>query len=280
MRIRSIKPEFWRSEDIKRLPREQRLLFIGLWSYVDDNGVGVDDYRQISADLFALEDDPIGTRTYVRDGLATLSAALLIARYAQAGKRYLYVLSWDKHQRVDKPARTRYPRPDESGVSIDSPLTSENVDVQSEPRSEFAGDSGESRESVAPGAGEQGSRGTDKKKTSSSSSPRKRGSRLPDDFIVTPAMVEWARKRVPDVDGRHETEKFINHWTSKTGRDATKLDWVATWRNWMLNAADRPPRASPGSTVAIHNGTKPSTADIRVGEAFALAEHYREIDGP
>src|SRR5687768_12953988 len=59
MRIRNIKPEFWRSVDVKSLSPEDRLLFIGLWSYVDDNGVGVDDHRQIAADLFPLEDDPL-----------------------------------------------------------------------------------------------------------------------------------------------------------------------------------------------------------------------------
>ena len=42
MRIRSIKPEFWTSDDIADLTIEDRLLFIGLWSYVDDNGVGID----------------------------------------------------------------------------------------------------------------------------------------------------------------------------------------------------------------------------------------------
>ena len=40
MRIRSIKPEFWTSDDITALAVDDRLLFIGLWSYVDDNGVG------------------------------------------------------------------------------------------------------------------------------------------------------------------------------------------------------------------------------------------------
>ena len=33
MRIRSIKREFWRSQDISRLEIEDRLLFIGLWSF-------------------------------------------------------------------------------------------------------------------------------------------------------------------------------------------------------------------------------------------------------
>lgn len=86
----------------------------------------------------------------------------------------------------------------------------------------------------------------EEQKKTSSSSPRKRGTRIPEDFVVTPDMVSWARERVPHVDGRHETEKFINHWSSKSGRDAVKLDWVKTWKNWMLTAAERAPsRASP-----------------------------------
>lgn len=85
-----------------------------------------------------------------------------------------------------------------------------------------------------------------KKDSLRESGPRKRGTRIPDDFMVTPDMVAWARERAPHVDGRYETEKFINHWSSKPGRDATKLDWVKTWKNWMLTAAERAPsRASP-----------------------------------
>lgn len=69
----------------------------------------------------------------------------------------------------------------------------------------------------------------------------KRGTRIPEDFIVTADMVAWANEKTPHVDGRHETAKFINYWTAKSGKDATKVDWIATWRNWMLNAAERLP---------------------------------------
>jgi hypothetical protein len=69
--------------------------------------------------------------------------------------------------------------------------------------------------------------------------PRKRGTRIPKDFAVTAAMVAWARERVPRVDGRTETEKFINHFTAAPGQRGVKLDWIATWRNWMLSANER-----------------------------------------
>ncbi len=146
MRIRSIKPEFWRSQDVADLPREVRLLWIGLWSYVDDNGVGLDDYRAIAADLFAL-DDPVEAREFVRDGLATLSRGFQIVRYTVCGRSYLYINGWDKHQRVDKPASPRYPSPSEA----DEVVTSEN----DETRDALATDSRHPR-AWNRGTGEQG----------------------------------------------------------------------------------------------------------------------------
>ncbi|WEX79280.1 hypothetical protein PYH37_004466 [Sinorhizobium numidicum] len=38
-----------------------------------------------------------------------------------------------------------------------------------------------------------------------------------------------------------EFEKFRDYWTAKAGRDAVKLDWPATWRNWIRNAGRAPP---------------------------------------
>lgn len=107
----------------------------------------------------------------------------------------------------------------------------------------------------------------EEKKTSSSSRPRQRGTRIPDDFTVTPEMVTWARDRCPTIDGRRETEKFINYWQAATGQKATKRDWEATWRNWMLNAAERAP-----TTQA--KGHRPSTTDQRVADAQALKARF------
>ena len=86
---------------------------------------------------------------------------------------------------------------------------------------------------------------TNKEEAKASSSPAKRGTRIPADFAVSPSMVAWARANCPAVDGQRETVKFINYWTAKAGRDGVKLDWPATWRNWMMNAAERAPQAKP-----------------------------------
>lgn len=66
--------------------------------------------------------------------------------------------------------------------------------------------------------------------------PKRTGTRLPDDWRPTPELIAAARAERPDIDLRLETAKFRDHWHAKTGRDATKLDWDATYRNWIRNA--------------------------------------------
>ena len=149
MRIRSIKPEFWRSDDISSLPWDDRLIFVGLWSYVDDNGVGVDKLSSIAADLFAgdIERDPSETFARVSRGLQNLFSSGRIDRYTVGNKKYLAVVNWDRHQRIDKPNKPRFPLPD-----CDLPVIRETL--------------ARVTEKVAPGTEEQRNRGTEEQRLS------------------------------------------------------------------------------------------------------------------
>src|ERR1043165_3135900 len=113
MRIRSTKPEFWRSETIAALDWDTRLILKGVESYVDDNGVGKDSVILICADVFPhdLARDP-ETVARVSRGLQALCDAQIIARYTMNGERLLYVRRWKSLQRVDRPNKGRHPRPD------------------------------------------------------------------------------------------------------------------------------------------------------------------------
>lgn len=68
---------------------------------------------------------------------------------------------------------------------------------------------------------------------------RKRATRLPDDFAPDADLLGWAAEKAPHVDPARETERFCDYWRAKAGRDGAKLDWSATWRNWMRTAEDR-----------------------------------------
>ena len=122
MRIRSIKPEFWRSDDIDALSIPDRLLFIGLWSYVDDNGVGLFSLKDIAADLFAgdMARDSQETLQRVSEGLRTLSRHGLIEAYRVDDKDYLHITHWSRHQKITHPGKARYPLPDKGS---EPPLT-------------------------------------------------------------------------------------------------------------------------------------------------------------
>lgn len=64
--------------------------------------------------------------------------------------------------------------------------------------------------------------------------PSTRGTRIADPFVVTAEMRAWAATRTPHVDVNASTEVFVNYWRAKAGRDASKVDWFATWQNWLI----------------------------------------------
>lgn len=102
--------------------------------------------------------------------------------------------------------------------------------------------------------------------SSSSEGPRKRAHRLPDDWRPQQEVIDQMRHEHPEVDLRAEHAKFCDYWRAKSGKDATKLDWDATWRNWIRRAAERHPRA-PNSG--------PSAADAKVNDWLALANQQQ-----
>jgi hypothetical protein len=66
----------------------------------------------------------------------------------------------------------------------------------------------------------------------------KRGTRLPDKW--TPPVADWvlARDLIGDTRTRAELAKFTDHWKQQPGQRGVKLDWSATWRNWIRRAAE------------------------------------------
>lgn len=66
----------------------------------------------------------------------------------------------------------------------------------------------------------------------SASAVSKRGSRIPADFSISPEMRSWAlANKLPNPDD-HICE-FVDYWTAKPGIAGYKLDWQATFRNWL-----------------------------------------------
>lgn len=64
---------------------------------------------------------------------------------------------------------------------------------------------------------------------------RSRGSRLPPDWKFPDDWKAWASEKRPDLDPEITAERFRDFWIAKAGKDGRKLDWHATWRNWVRN---------------------------------------------
>ncbi|BBF92668.1 hypothetical protein [Blastochloris tepida] len=83
----------------------------------------------------------------------------------------------------------------------------------------------------------------------------KRGSRLPADWTPTPEDRNAAVSiGLRPADVASEAARFRDYWSAKAGKDAVKLDWSATWRNWCRNAVQRgPSRPPPGPPAQRRN---------------------------
>jgi N-acetylmuramoyl-L-alanine amidase CwlA len=73
-----------------------------------------------------------------------------------------------------------------------------------------------------------------------SRSSLRRASRLPVDWQPSEVDRQFAAsKGLPRERLAIEAEKFRNYWIAKSGSAATKTDWPATWRNWVLTSLER-----------------------------------------
>ena len=107
-RIRSIKPEFWTDEKVVALQPLARLLFVGLWNFVDDYGRG--EYSPVRIKMQILPADSAD----IRELLAEISGAGLVTIYTIGGKDYFQVVNFSKHQKIDKRTQSKYPSPPKS----------------------------------------------------------------------------------------------------------------------------------------------------------------------
>ena len=106
-RIRSIKPEFWVSEQIGACSTSARLLFIGMWNFCDDQGIHPAKFMTLKAQVFPF--DPI-TIKEITALVAELVSGGLIREYRLGEENFWIVTGWAKHQKIDKPSR-KYPLP-------------------------------------------------------------------------------------------------------------------------------------------------------------------------
>lgn len=250
VRIRSIKPEFWRSDDITGHPIPTRLTFIGLWSYVDDNGVGLDKLSSIVADLYAddLARNPQETLQRVADDLLRLSEGGQVVRYQADGKHLMYITNWTSHQLVNHPSKGHeYPLPSAETVSGAKVLKIVSSDTR-ETRPQEQG----SRGAGEQGAGEQGralALRDEARVPAKAATPRSRilEHKMTEDWVPQQATIEWLESRYPGVDFEREAHDCREHFLDKP--TIRRAGWERTFKKWIERGAER-------GTVRMRSGRR------------------------
>ncbi|MER7699138.1 hypothetical protein [Streptomyces sp. NPDC096095] len=107
-RIRTIKPEAFSSESLAAVSLSAERTFFGLLTQADDQGRFRDQAAVIAGQLRSLRREH-GPEA-VEDDLIQLDDAGLICRYeGEDGKRYLHIVTFAKHQKINRPSGVRNP---------------------------------------------------------------------------------------------------------------------------------------------------------------------------
>ena len=124
-RIRSIKPEFWTSEQIVECSTSARLLFIGLWNFCDDGGNHSASPKTLKMEIFPGDDISISD---IQDMVNELLKNDLIVEYESGGKRYWHVTGWH-HQKIDRPSY-KHPKFEENSTPIQQQFDDHSTNAQ------------------------------------------------------------------------------------------------------------------------------------------------------
>lgn len=203
-------PAIW-DNATAHLTLEQEAALLRLVNAINKNDAPVPNVDRVLAGLFRS---------------STRKARALVRDLIEAGKIYEEDgFLWSERAREDVVSR-----------SVRSKLNAESGAKGGRTRAERAAKSleNQSQPQATPSSRIEENRREEKRDPKGSH--KKRGCRLPEDWVLSKELGDWALSEGwPEETVRLEAEKFRDYWHSATGRNATKLDWAATWRNWMRN---------------------------------------------
>lgn len=258
-RIRTIKPDFFQSEDVAVLSYRARLTWIGLWTQVDDEGRFKANPRLIKGAIWPLEDDV--TSKDVQQDLNELQAHGKLIIYTVDGEPLLQVLNWLKHQKISRPTASKLPEPPEdfhivprgalteNSVSTHGALTeSNNAETPETSGSKPLNDASPSTHGALTESSAlevEVEREVEKEVEVETRANGRAGTRLPSNFTITNHMYAWALEHTPNVDAKTATQKFRSHYRSVSGPNQFKTDWTAAWEAWLLGDQQRFNESNP-----------------------------------
>lgn len=278
-RIRAVKPEFWSSPNHPSDPWT-RLLYIAMWNWADDSGVGTANLRELAGFAFP-NDDEIDARA-MRRMCADIAAHYGAQFYTVAGRPYYSIPSWREHQKFDKRRDGKHPGPEQAETWLYQDVSEESAQcADSAPNVR--------RHAGAPPAPEQGNRGTGEQGNLSPvlpdvHSPAHAGTRAERRMVELNATARsavadkfagefnrWAGGGIPQqtlIEIAQEADRLI-----ADGLDAHQIaDGVKAWHRSDRLYASQIPHFVAKAARPAEPDTKTTKATLRAVDTLATAE--------
>ena len=90
---------------------------------------------------------------------------------------------------------------------------------------------------------------------------KKRGTRLDPDCLLSDEWANFCKEKRPDLTAREVFESFKDYWIAQAGQKGVKLDWDATWRNWVRNQ-----KMKPGTQLTVPSRPERDPALVKLDE--------------
>ncbi len=222
-RIRTIKPEFWVSEQVVECSTTTRLLFIGLLNFCDDNGVHPASLLRLKMEVFPADNFSLDA---MRSFIDELVASGLLVSFSFSGADYWQVTGWH-HQRIDKPYY-KYPYLDNSGAVVEcSTTTRRMVVVQSTP--ERKGKECKVKDSKSKSKSKSTSNGEVVTIDDNSTTRKTRKHKISKSWTPDASFDDWAVKNQISMHFYEPLiDEFIIYWTE---RGDNRPGWTSTFIN-------------------------------------------------
>jgi hypothetical protein len=256
-RIRTIKPEFPQSESIGKLSRDARLLYIQLWTIVDDAGRARAASRMLSSLLYPYDDE---ARDLIDGWLLELERGEHIRRYEVDGAQYLEIVKWLEHQKIDKPSKSRLP------AFVDGSRIVAKVREAS--TTDLVPSTSDLVPSINAVADAPRAKVVEKKSRKGSATPIPDGYLLPDKIAAYGAELGLYKSEIA-----REHQRFYNHAKQN---DRRCVDWIAAERNWLLGTAEKLGRSPP---VSSSSAAEDGLVEVLGEEELAAWDAYAKAKG-
>lgn len=228
MRIRTIRPEFYQSESVGSMTWKARLVFINLWSYVEDNGVNLDNPRLFRGQCMPYDDSVLDD---IEDAFAELEQCGSIIRYERDSKRLLFVPGFEKWQNIQRPGTCHYLPPDgwdKRGCKI---IPDDSGQLQ-EHSCESPDDSGQLHDCSRSRSSSRSGKKEEENKFSSSKEITADCYHDSTEYAVTDRTIasEYANLDVTDAWNTFASRHY--------GENRTIADWTRLWKGWCQRRAN------------------------------------------